>query len=147
MFMKIALIEAIKSGSNGEIPVGSLIVLDKQIISKAGNTKESLQDPSCHAEMNVIREASHSLNSWRLDNCSLYTTLEPCIMCAGAILSARIPKIIFGAWDEKSGAAGSKFDILRDRRLNHQVEVVSGIMAKESSLILKYFFNKLRKNK
>ncbi|MFT4185634.1 MAG: tRNA adenosine(34) deaminase TadA [Micrococcaceae bacterium] len=142
--MDLALSHALKAYHAGEVPVGAVIVHENKVIATGKNTKETFKDPTGHAEVNAIRTAAKELNDWRLTQCTLYVTLEPCIMCAGAILAARIPKVVFGAWDEKAGAAGSQFDLLRERRLNHQVEVVSGIQEKECKELLDRFFKESR---
>ncbi|MFT4147629.1 MAG: tRNA adenosine(34) deaminase TadA [Micrococcaceae bacterium] len=144
--MEEALSQARQAGEAGEIAVGAVIARRGTIIARAGNTKEAKHDATCHAEINVIREASQQLKRWRLEDCTLYVTLEPCIMCAGAILAARIPHVVFGAWDEKAGAVGSQFDILRERRLNHQVEVKAGVMEHECTQLLHSFFQDLRQS-
>ena len=144
-WMRWALKEAEKALSKGEVPVGAVVVCENRIVGKGYNQTETLQDPTAHAEMISISAAANTLHSWRLENCSLYVTLEPCAMCAGAIVLARIKKLVFGAIDPKTGACGSLRNIVQDYRLNHQVEVISGILAEESSELLKLFFQSLRK--
>lgn len=139
-FMAVAIEEAKIALEKGEVPVGACIVQDGEIIVKAHNLRESYSDSTAHAEMLAIREASMRLGRWRLSDCSLYVTLEPCAMCAGAIIQARLGKLVFGAFDEKAGAVGSLYDIPRDFRLNHFVEVVAGIMSEETSELMKGFF-------
>ncbi len=146
-FMQIALIEAEYALNEGEIPVGAVLVLDGKIISRAHNKKESFFDPTAHAEMLVIKEAASILNKWRLSHSTLYVTKEPCIMCAGAIINARIHKLVFGCKDTKSGAVKSLYTILTDVRLNHQVQVVSGVLEEESKIILQRFFKEIRATK
>ena len=142
--MKEALREAEKALQKNEVPVGAVIVRDGQIISRAHNLKETLKDPTAHAEILAIREACRILANWRLEGCHLYVTLEPCPMCAGAISQARIDRLIYGAMDLKTGACGSLFNLTGDLRLNHKVEVVAGIMEEECKLLLKTFFEDKR---
>jgi len=143
-FMKIALKEAEVALSEEEIPVGAVIVSGDEIVAKAHNQKELLRDPTAHAEMLAITQASAALGRWRLSDTTLYITLEPCAMCAGAIVQARIPLVVFGAFDDKAGAAGSLMNLLADIRLNHQPEVISGFMAEESKQLMLAFFKKMR---
>ena len=139
--MELALVEARACAHSDDVPVGA-VILDEAgaVIATGRNTKERDEDPLGHAEVMAIRAAAEKLGSWRLNGCTLVVTLEPCVMCAGAILAARIPTVVYGAWDEKAGAAGSVFDLLRDRRLNHQVEVISGVLAEECGQLLTEFF-------
>ena len=141
--MSLALAEAMKSGT--DVPVGAVLV-DKSgnVVAAAHNRKEELSDPTSHAEIEVIRTAAQARGDWRLEDLTLIVTLEPCVMCAGAIVAARIPKVVFGTWDEKVGAAGSAFDLLRDARLGKPVEVVTGILEKECSELLREFFQEKR---
>ncbi|RJP74738.1 MAG: tRNA adenosine(34) deaminase TadA [Candidatus Abyssobacteria bacterium SURF_17] len=143
-YMKIALREAHKALEGEEVPVGAVIVHEGQIIAKAHNQRELLRDPTAHAEMIAITQAASHLQSWRLENTVLYVTVEPCPMCAGAIVLARIPQVVFGAWDAKAGAAGSLMNILQDARLNHRVNIVSGVLERECGEILRDFFARLR---
>ena len=143
-FMKAAFREAEKALEIKEVPVGAVIVHEGRIIAKAHNQRELLRDPTAHAEMIAITQAASELDSWRLENTTLYVTLEPCAMCAGAIVLARIPEVVFGAFDPKAGAAGSLMNILQDSRLNHRVNVTAGIMENECGGILKEFFGRLR---
>lgn len=145
--MKIALKEAQKAYSKEEVPIGVVIVKDEKIIAKAHNLKEINKNCLEHAEIRAIKKASKKLDSWRLTDCELYTTLEPCPMCAGAILQARIKKVYIGAMDEKSGACGSILNLFKDYKFNHNVEIESGILEEECQKILKDFFKMLRKNK
>jgi tRNA(adenine34) deaminase len=139
--MELALVEARACAHSDDVPVGAVILnADGDVIATGRNTKERDEDPLGHAEVMAIREAAAKLGNWRLSDCTLVVTLEPCVMCAGAILAARIPTVVYGAWDEKAGAAGSVFDLLRDRRLNHQVEVISGVRAEECGQLLTEFF-------
>lgn len=146
-WMKKAFNLAQKAYDRNEVPVGCIIVEDNQIISSAYNLKESLQTPLGHAEVLAIHKAAKKKNSWRLENCTLYVTLEPCPMCAGVILQSRIKKIVFATTDPKAGAVSSLYSLLNDSRLNHQVEIVSGVLQQEASQLLKSFFKKLRTTK
>lgn len=139
--MELALVEARACAHSDDVPVGA-VIFDAQgaVLATGRNTKERDEDPLGHAEVMAIRSAAEKLGSWRLTDCTLVVTLEPCVMCAGAILAARIPTVVYGAFDEKAGAAGSVYDLLRDRRLNHQVEVISGISADECGQLLTDFF-------
>ncbi|TFC92230.1 nucleoside deaminase [Cryobacterium sinapicolor] len=139
--MRFALIEARAALATGDVPVGA-VVLDPagQVIGRGRNEREALQDPTGHAEIVAIRQAAESLGDWHLTGCTLVVTLEPCVMCAGAILAARVPVVVFGAWDEKAGAAGSVYDVLRDRRLNHRAEVYAEVDADECGELLTAFF-------
>jgi tRNA(adenine34) deaminase len=142
--MRIAFREAEKALDIDEVPVGAVIMHEGHIIAKAHNQRELLRDPTAHAEMLALTQASSHLGSWRLDGTTLYVTLEPCAMCAGAIVLARVPRVVFGAWDPKAGAAGSVMDVLRHSKLNHRVVVDSGVMNVECGAILKTFFARLR---
>ncbi|MEU6785744.1 tRNA adenosine(34) deaminase TadA [Nonomuraea angiospora] len=139
--MRLALAEAVTAGSRGEIPVGA-VVLDPlgEVLSAAGNDRESSADPTAHAEVLALRQAAARRGQWRLSGCTLVVTLEPCTMCAGAAVLARVDRIVYGAVDEKGGAVGSLWDVVRDRRLNHRPEVVMGVLADECSSVLKRFF-------
>jgi tRNA(adenine34) deaminase len=144
--MRVAL-ERAKFGelASGDVPVGAVMLnKDGAIISMGNNQRELLKDPLAHAEIVAIKSASRSIGSWRLEECTLVVTLEPCAMCAGAIMQTRIPRVVFGAWDEKAGAAGSMWDLLRDPRALHKVEVVTGILESECAGVLKDFFSKQR---
>ncbi len=144
-FMRRALREAEQALAEDEVPVGAVIVHDGQVIASAHNGREQLLDPTAHAEMVAITQAAAALQSWRLDQCTLYVTLEPCPMCAGAILQARIPTVVFGALDPKAGAAQSLFQLLSDPRLNHRCQLVPGILAEECGAILTRFFAEKRR--
>ncbi|TFC45623.1 nucleoside deaminase [Cryobacterium sp. TMT1-21] len=139
--MQLALAEARTALDTGDVPVGA-VVLDAagQVIGRGRNERELLQDPTGHAEMVAIRQAAATLGDWHLTDCTLVVTLEPCVMCAGAILAARVPVVVFGAWDEKAGASGSVYDVLRDRRLNHRAEVFAEVEAAECGSLLRDFF-------
>ena len=141
--MELALAEAAQSGN--DVPVGALVVTSSgEVIGRAHNNREVTHDPTGHAEIIAIREATSFLTDWRLDGCTLVVTLEPCVMCAGAIVAARIPRVVFGAWDERVGASGSLYDLLRDGRLGNPVEVISGVKEKEAADQLKSFFAERR---
>ncbi|HAV20417.1 MAG: tRNA adenosine(34) deaminase TadA [Firmicutes bacterium] len=143
-FMHRALLEAKKAYLKGEVPVGAVITLDGQVIARAHNRREELQDPTAHAEILAIREAAAKLRSWRLVGATIYVTLEPCPMCAGALVLARIGRLVYGAADPKSGAAGSVMNLVNHEVLNHRVSVTSGILEDECSALLKQFFSELR---
>lgn len=146
-FMKEALKEAQKAYDKLEVPVGAVIVKDGKIIARAHNLKETKYDTTNHAEIIAIQKASRKLKSWRLLDCEMYVTLEPCSMCAGALINARIKKVYIGANDEKTGAAGSVLDLFEDYIFNHKVEVEKGVLKEECESILKNFFKNLRKLK
>ena len=144
--MRVALARA-KFGevASGDVPVGAVMLnKDGAIISMGNNQRELLKDPLAHAEIVAIKSAARSLGAWRLEECTLVVTLEPCAMCSGAIMQARIPRVVFGAWDEKAGASGSMWDLLRDPRSLHKVEVVTGVLEAECAALLKDFFSKQR---
>ena len=144
--MRVAL-ERAKFGevASGDVPVGAVMLnKDGAIISMGNNQRELLKDPLAHAEIVAIKSAARSLGAWRLEECTLVVTLEPCAMCAGAIMQARIPRVVFGAWDEKAGASGSMWDLLRDPRSLHKVEVITGVLEQECAGLLKDFFSKQR---
>lgn len=143
-YMKQAIKQAEKAYENLEVPVGAVIVKDNKIIARAYNQKESKNDTTNHAEILAIKKASKKLNSWRLLDCEMYVTLEPCSMCAGALIQSRIKKIYIGAMDKKTGACGSVLNLLEDYKFNHKVEVETGVMQNECENILKVFFKKLR---
>jgi tRNA(adenine34) deaminase len=139
-WMRLALAEASAALATGDVPVGAVVVRDGEVIAVARNERELHEDPTAHAELLAIREAARAIGDRHLTDCTLVVTLEPCVMCAGAIVAARIPTVVFGAWDEKAGAAGSLYDVLRDRRLNHRVEVYAGVEADAASKLLLDFF-------
>lgn len=143
-YMQEALIEAEKAYHKGEVPIGSIIVLDGKIISRAHNLRESSQSSTAHAEILAIQQACDALGTWRLENATLYVTLEPCAMCAGAIVQSRIKRVVYGASDEKGGCCGSVMNILDIPRLNHQVTLTSNILATQSEELLKSFFQQIR---
>lgn len=140
-WMALALAEAREALETGDVPVGAVVVDASGVVIGVGrNAREARHDPTAHAEVEAIRRATEHSGDWRLTEATLVVTLEPCVMCAGAILAARIPRVVFGAWDDKAGAAGSVYDVLRDRRLNHRVEVVSGVEEDDCSALLTDFF-------
>jgi tRNA(adenine34) deaminase len=144
-YMRLALGEAQAALAENEVPVGAVITHRGKIIAAAHNQREQLHDPTAHAEMIAITQAAESLGSWRLENCVLYVTLEPCPMCAGAILQARIPVVVYGASDPKAGAVQSLFTLLNDPRLNHRCDVVPGVLAQHCGGILSEFFQAQRR--
>ena len=146
-YMKEALKEAKKAYDKLEIPVGAVIVKDGKIIARAHNVKEQKKDTTKHAEIIAIQKASKKLNSWRLNDCEMYVTLEPCSMCAGALIQSRIKKVYIGTMDEKTGACGSVLNLLEDYKFNHMVDIEKEICKEECEKILKDFFRELRKNK
>jgi len=139
-----ALKEAEKAALIGEVPVGAVVVLKGEIISRGHNLREALFDPTAHAEIVALREAASTLKNWQLKDCTLYVTVEPCPMCAGAIYQARIKTLVYGAPDLKAGAVDTLFDLVRNPRLNHRVEVVSGVLAAEARKLMTDFFNEKR---
>lgn len=147
VYMRKALEQAQKAESIGEVPIGAVIVKDDQIVGSGFNLRESSKDPTAHAEMIAIREASECLGGWRLIGCTLYVTLEPCPMCAGAILQSRIERLVYGTEDPKAGCAGTLMNLLDDPRFNHQVDVGAGVLKHECSEILTRFFQQLRRKK
>lgn len=139
--MRLALAEAVAAGGRGEIPVGAVVLGPSgEVLAAAGNDRESAADPTAHAEVLALRRAAALRGQWRLNGCTLVVTLEPCTMCAGAAVLARVDRVVYGAVDEKGGAVGSLWDVVRDRRLNHRPEVVMGVLAGECSAVLKEFF-------
>jgi len=146
-WMRAALVEAGKAADLGEVPVGAVAVLDGQIIGRGYNRKEVDQDPTAHAEMIALKEAAEFLHNWRLIGVTLYCTLEPCPMCAGAMIQARLPRLVYGAKDLRFGADGSILDLLSEPRFNHRVEVISGVLEDETAEMLQTFFRRLREGK
>lgn len=143
--MQRALALAAEAAAASEIPVGAVVLdADGRIIAEGRNTRETTHDPTGHAEIEALRRAAASVGSWNLEGHTLVVTLEPCIMCAGAILQARIGRVVFGAWDDKAGAAGSMYDVLRDRRLPYRAEVVGGVEADAATVLLRAFFAQRR---
>ncbi len=143
-FMKIAIEQAEIAEENGDVPIGAVIVYKDQIIGKAYNQREQLKDPTAHAEIIALTQAASYLESWRLNGCTIYVTLEPCPMCAGALVLARIDRLVYGCDDPKTGAVKSLYNIVQDERLNHQLEVIGGVLANECSQQLQEFFKKRR---
>ncbi|MBI5100028.1 MAG: nucleoside deaminase [Nitrospirae bacterium] len=144
--MRLALKEAEAAFSEGEIPVGAILVTGNDVIASSHNKKEATHDPTAHAELIVIREATIKTGNWRLTNATLYATKEPCVMCAGAMVNARLGRLVYGCKDERFGAITSRYQIAHDTALNHRIKVVSGVLENECADILKRFFVKLRTN-
>ncbi len=144
MMMRMALREAETAMEMDEVPVGAIVVHGDRVIGRGHNQRERLQDPTAHAEMIALTAAAAELRSWRLEGCTLYVTLEPCAMCAGAIVLARIERLVFGTDDPKAGACGSVFNIVEDRRLNHQPQMTTGILKQECGDLLRHFFARQR---
>ncbi len=139
------LLAAFAASTSADVPVGAVIIDERgNVVAQAANMREAQHDPTAHAEVLAIRWAAERLGTWRLDKATLVVTLEPCVMCAGAIVLSRLSRVVFGAWDPKAGAAGSLFDLLRDRRLNHRPEVITGVRADECGQILRDFFGERR---
>jgi tRNA(adenine34) deaminase len=139
-FMRLALQEALLAAERGEVPVGAVLVRDDEVIEKGHNMREAAKDPTAHAEMLVLRAGAGDSDSWRLLRTTLYVTKEPCIMCAGAILNARVQRLVYGCRDPKAGGVDSLFALLSDRRLNHRVQVMSGVIEDECAAVLRQFF-------
>jgi tRNA(adenine34) deaminase len=146
-WMEQAIKEAKRAELLGEVPIGAVIVKDGEIIASGFNLRETTQQAQSHAEMHAIQSANEKVGSWRLEDCDLYVTLEPCPMCAGAIIQSRIRRVIFGAYDPKAGCAGTLYNLLDDTRFNHQTEVIGGVMQEECGGMLTSFFRDLRKRK
>ena len=143
-FMKLALEEAEQAVREEEVPIGAVIVYEDRVIARTHNQREQLHDPTAHAEMIAITQAAEARRSWRLDGCTLYVTLEPCPMCAGAILQARLPTVVYGATDPKAGAVHTLYRLLDDERMNHRCQTVSGVLAEPCGEILTRFFQQQR---
>lgn len=143
-FMTFALAQARRAGEIGEVPIGAVVVCDGAVVSAGYNRREIDHDPAGHAEFLAIREASHGLERWRLSDCTVYVTLEPCPMCAGLMHQARIARCVYAAPDPKAGALGTLYDLSSDERLNHRFEVTAGVLAEESAALLREFFRRLR---
>ena len=140
-WMRLALAEARAALQTQDVPIGAVVVApDGTVLGRGRNRREADGDPTAHAEVLALREAARARGTWRLDDCTLVVTLEPCAMCAGAVVLARVPRVVLGAWDDKAGAAGSVLDVLRERRLNHWVEVTGGVLQEECSRLLLDFF-------
>ncbi|MFF2912827.1 tRNA adenosine(34) deaminase TadA [Paenibacillus sp. NPDC057934] len=144
-WMRYAIEEARKAEALGEVPIGAVIVHDDKIIGRGYNLRETTLDSTAHAEMVAIREASQALNSWRLLDCKLYVTLEPCPMCAGAMVQSRVPLTVYGTTDPKAGCAGTLMNLLEEPRFNHRTEVIQGILQEECAELLTFFFRRLRR--
>jgi tRNA(adenine34) deaminase len=147
LYMELALVEAREAGSLGEVPVGAVVVRGGEIIARGHNQRETLQSPLAHAEVLVIQKSAAVLRRWRLNDCDLYVTLEPCVMCVGAILQARVRRLVFGCLDPKAGAVESLYRLCDDSRLNHRLPVAGGILAEDSAALLGDFFGRLRQRK
>jgi tRNA(adenine34) deaminase len=143
-WMRLALAEASVAAAAGDIPVGAVVVRDGAVIGRGGNRRERDGDPLAHAELVALREAAARVSGWRLDGCTVYATLEPCPMCAGALVNSRVKRLVYGAADPKAGYCGSLGNLVQDPRLNHRLEVDSGVLAEESSRLLREFFRSLR---
>lgn len=146
-WMREAIQEALKAEAIGEVPIGAIVVWQNQIIGRGYNLRETTFDATAHAELIAIRQASEKLGAWRLLDCTLYVTLEPCPMCAGAIVQARVPTVVYGTTDPKAGCAGTLMNLLQEPRFNHRTEVIDGIMQEECAALLTNFFRKLRSKK
>ncbi|MFD2117091.1 tRNA adenosine(34) deaminase TadA [Paenibacillus yanchengensis] len=146
-WMQQAMEEARKAEQLGEVPIGAIIVKDGQIIGRGHNLRESTHDPTAHAELEAIRQACSQLHAWRLLDCTLYVTLEPCPMCAGAIIQSRIKRVVYGAPDHKAGCAGTLMNLLQEPRFNHETQLTSGVLQEECGQLLTQFFRKLRQTR
>jgi len=144
-WMAEALAEARRAADEGEVPIGAVVVFDGRVVGRGRNARERLNDPTAHAEIHALQEAARSLGRWRLTGATIYATLEPCPMCAGALVNARIDRLVYAVPDPKAGAAGTLFEIPTDPRLNHRVEITTGILAQECGDLLKEFFRSRRK--
>jgi tRNA(adenine34) deaminase len=143
-WMAEALAEAQKAAAEGEVPIGAVVVFDGRVVGRGRNARETRRDPTAHAEVLALQEAARSLQRWRLTGATVYATLEPCPMCAGALVNARVDRLVYAVPDPKAGAAGTLFDVPRDPRLNHRIEVVSGVLAEECGELLSSFFRSRR---
>ena len=146
-YMRLAIEEAKKAEQLGEVPIGAVIIHEDKIIARAHNLREATQNAASHAELSAIQEANTAIGSWRLENTTLYVTLEPCPMCAGAILQSRIPRVVYGARDPKGGCVHSLYELLNDARFNHEAEVTEGVLAEECGELLTNFFRAIRERK
>jgi tRNA(adenine34) deaminase len=142
--MRLALVEARRAASWGDVPIGAVVARGDEVLGRAGNQREHRNDPTAHAEVLALRQASEVIGSWRLDGCDVVVTLEPCAMCAGAMVIARIDRLVFGAADPKAGFAGSLGDLVRDARLNHRLDVSTGVLEGDAAAVLKAFFRDRR---
>lgn len=145
-YMRLALEEARRAPDQGEVPIGAVLVLDDRVLAQVHNFREAWQDPTAHAEIVALREAANQLSTWRLTGTTLYVTMEPCAMCTGAIIQSRVSRLVFGTKDPKAGACGSVFNLPDERRLNHRVQVIGGILEQESQALLQAFFRQLRED-
>lgn len=143
--MRMALREAAAALDHDDVPVGAVVAYRGRAIGRGHNQREQLHDPTAHAEMIAISAAAAHLHSWRLDHCTLYVTLEPCVMCAGAMVLARLPRLVYATDDPKAGACGSVYDVVRDRRMNHRIEVCGGVLAADGAALLRAFFREQRR--
>lgn len=143
--MQLAIEQAQVAEENGDVPIGAVIVFENQIVGKAYNQREQLNDPTAHAEIIALTQAAAALGTWRLNGCTIYVTLEPCPMCAGALVLARMDRLVYGCADPKTGACGSLYNIVQDERLNHRLEITSGVLANECSELLQGFFARRRR--
>ncbi|MHC4365254.1 MAG: tRNA adenosine(34) deaminase TadA [Planctomycetota bacterium] len=146
-YMKLAVEQAGIAEENGDVPIGAVIVREGEVIGRTYNQREQLQDPTAHAEIIALTQAAAALENWHLDGCTMYVTLEPCAMCAGALVLARMKRLVFGCSDPKAGACGSLYNIVQDERLNHRVEVTSGVLEAECRELLQRFFERRRTKK
>ena len=144
-YMRLALEEAEAAAAEGEVPIGAVVVCDGQVVARAHNRREGDADPSAHAEFLAMVEAARALGRWRLTGCTVYVTLEPCLMCAGLMVNARVDRCVYGAADPKGGAVGTLFDVSHDERLNHEFEVTPGVLADEAAGLLRAFFRARRR--
>ena len=147
VWMKAALNEAEEAEKSGEVPVGAIVVLDDVILGRGHNSPIALSDPTAHAEIQALRAAAQRINNYRLVNATMYVTVEPCLMCMGALLHARVRRVVFGCFDEKFGAAGSLYDLSSDPRLNHRIEITAGVLEEECKMCLQIFFRQRRSPK
>ena len=143
-FMRLALAEAEQAAAKGETPIGAALVIDGEVVASAHNMRETWQDPTAHAESIVLRQAAVKLGRWRLSDATVYVTMEPCLMCAGALVLARVNRLVYGCRDERAGALGSVYDVVRDSRLNHVYRITAGILEAECRAVVQGFFEKLR---
>ena len=143
-FMKLAIDQASIAADNGDVPVGAVIVFENRVIAKAHNQRQLLNDPTAHAEIIALTQAAEAVGNWRLNGCTIYATLEPCPMCAGALVMARIDRLVFGCEDPKAGACGSLYNIVQDERLNHNMDITSGVLDTECGQVLSDFFKTRR---
>ncbi|MBA8778047.1 nucleoside deaminase [Staphylococcus schleiferi subsp. coagulans] len=146
-YMSLALEEAREAAKKGEVPIGAIIVKNEKVIARAHNLRETNQNPTAHAEHLAIERAAETLGTWRLEGCTLYVTLEPCVMCAGTIVMSRVATVVFGAYDPKGGCTGSLMNLVQDQRMNHRAKVIEGVLAYSCGEILRQFFRTLRQRK